>query len=276
VARAQAVPGGGAASPGDTIYEVKLTSGERYVGRIVAAESDSLTLRTDAGTRIRFARAQAVYVRPARGREVNGHFWREDPDRTRIFFSPSGRTLAHGEGFAGVHELIAPFVGYGVTDRLTVSGGSPFYLAFAGETPPIYFSPKLAVVADPGVAVSVGAEAVYLPDDSDDDLYGVVYGAATLGTPDNALTGSLGWGYVGSDFSSKPVVMLGGETRVSSSIKLMTENIFVPGEAGAVLSGGLRILGESLSADLGLGGVAGDGGRCCLPLVNVVYHFGRR
>jgi uncharacterized protein (UPF0254 family) len=69
--------------------------------------------------------------------------------------------------------------------------------------------------------------------------------------------------------------MIGGETRVSRRVKLMTENYFLPGETGLVFSGGMRIIGERFSTDLGVVGTAGaGGGTCCIPIVNLSYSFG--
>ena len=259
----------------DTLWEVGLAAGESYVGRVVAVAGDTITLQTSTGTRIQFTRAQAVSVRPARGTLRGQAFWPEDPNDTRLFFSPTARTLARGDGYFGVYELFIPFVAYGITDRLMVAGGSPFYLAFTGEvTPPLYFGPKMLVVDSESFDLSAGALAVFITDDDVSDTFGVLYGVGTYGSADHALSFGTGWGYVDDEISEKPLLMLGGETRVGRFTKLVTENLFVPGEDGLVLSAGVRFFGRRLSADAGLVGLIGDGGECCLPLVNVVYNFG--
>lgn len=264
----------------DTLYEARLVSGEGYVGRVVAVQGDTLTLLTTGGVRVQLLRAQIASLRPARGQERGSEFWPEDPNRTRLFFSPTGRTLEKGSGYFGVYELFIPFVAYGVTDRVMLVGGSPFYLAFLGDVaPPFYFGPKVQVVDGAKFDGSVGALAVFVPvSGSSDggDNFGIVYGVGSYGDADNAVTAGMGFGYVGSDFSSRPVLMLGGEARTGRSIKLITENLVVPGEDGVLLSAGIRFFGERLSADAGLVGDAGSGGGCCLPVVNFVYNFGRR
>ena len=62
--------------------------------------------------------------------------------------------------------------------------------------------------------------------------------------------------------------------RAGRRTKFVTENYFLPGENGIVLSGGFRFIGERLSTDVGLAGFAGDGGACCAPIVNFSYAFG--
>lgn len=261
----------------DDTLQVEMTGGEGYVGRVVRATPDTIALETAAGARVTLARERLESVSQARGRFVGGEFWHEDPNRTRLFFSPTGRSLPSGGGYFGVYELFVPFVTVGLTDRLLLAGGSPFYLGMlTGEAPPVYFGPKVQVVDAPSFDGAVGGLTVILPEDGDGSLFGVVYGVGTVGSADHALTGGVGWGYVEDDFSSRPAVVLGGETRVSSSLKLITENVFVPGESGAILSAGVRFFGERLSADAGLIGVAGDGGECCFPMVNFVYNFGRQ
>ena len=271
-ARAQ---GGARLAVSDTLWDIRLAAGESYVGRVVAVSGDSITLETTTGTRIQFTRAQAVRVRPAEGSLRGSAFWRDDPNDTRLFFSPTARTLRRGDGYFGVYELFIPFIAYGVTDRLLIAGGSPFYLGLSGDfTPPVYFGPKILVVSTPRFAASVGGLAVVFPDDDNTETFGILYGVGTWGTSDHAFSAGAGWGYVDDEISSKPVVMVGGETRVGRSTKLITENLFVPGEGGVIASGGVRFFGERLSADAGLAGFVGEGGGCCYPLVNFVYNFG--
>ena len=115
---------------------------------------------------------------------------------------------------------------------------------------------------------------VVVTDDDDTETFGILYGAGTWGSPDHALSVGAGWGALRGDISEKPVVMVGGETRIGRFTKLITENLFVPGEDGVIASGGIRLFGQRLSADAGLAGWVGDDGGCCFPLVNVVYNFG--
>jgi hypothetical protein len=264
-------------APSDTLYEIRLRGGESYVGHVVSVEGDRVTLETVSGVRVELSRDRIASAKPALGRVVNGSFWREDPNRTRLFFSPTGRSLRAGDGYVGVYEVYVPFVSYGITDRVMIAGGSPFYLGLTGEiTPPFYVGPKVQLVSRPGFEGSVGALAVFTPGDSQDKTFGIAYGVGTVGDADNAVTGGLGWGYVGTDFSARPVALLAGETRVSRGLKLISENLFVPGETGLIYSAGIRFFGERLSADAGLAGFTGDGETfCCLPLVNFVYHFGK-
>ena len=75
---------------------------------------------------------------------------------------------------------------------------------------------------------------------------------------------------------SEPAFMLGGETRVSRRIKLITENYVLPDAVGVVLSGGIRVIGDRFNTEVAVFGAHADGdGECCLPVVNFSYSFGR-
>lgn len=127
---------------GDT-FEVELAGGESYVGRVVRATSDTMALETVAGARVTLARARLESSSVARGRVVDGEFWHEDPNRTRLFFSPTGRSLPRGGG---------------------------------------YFGPKVQVADAPSFNGALGELTVFLPDDGNGNLFGIVYGVGTAAT----------------------------------------------------------------------------------------------
>ena len=75
---------------------------------------------------------------------------------------------------------------------------------------------------------------------------------------------------------NEPAFMLGAENRVSRRIKLITENYVLPDAVGVLISGGLRIIGDRFSSEIGIFGGLGEGeASCCFPLINFNYTFGR-
>jgi len=254
---------------GETLYEIRLTDGSVLFARVTEVEGDTIVLVTSGDLRLEVARSQIREVRVAEGRLVEGEFWREDQNLSRLFFTATGRALERGEAYIGTYFVVLPFFAVGVTDRFTMAAGAP--LTF-GQLEPFYLAPKLQIIRTPGAEISVGTLIVFL----NDEQVGITYGVGTFGTKDHALTLGLGFGFAGDEFSSQPLAMIGGESRVSRRIKLVTENYFLPGETGVVYSGGLRIIGERFSTDLAIGGFVGGGeSGCCLPLVNFSYAFGR-
>lgn len=282
-------------APSDTVYEVRVQDGSILYGQVVEAGAERLVLLTSAGLRIELSRAQIRSVAPIRGTvRPDGEVWLADPNSTRLFFGPTGRSLRRGDGYVGAFELSLPFVAYGLTDRITIAGGTPIVPEVLGRV--VYLAPRVQVVRTDRLHLSAGILSFFdLTDngDGDPDHLGVVYGAGTVGSADNALSFGAGWGVAGSDIQGRPAMMLGGEARVSRRIKLITESYlfsyeedeydfetdtYREGTAHAgVLGLGVRMFGERLAGDLGLGVGFGDSDfACCIPLVNFVYNFGRR
>lgn len=255
----------------DTLREIRMADGSVLFARVESVEADRVTLVTQAGVRLQVDRAQIRSLRAARGQVRNGEVWRDDPTGTRLFFAPTGRNLAAGEAYFGVYELFFPFATYGVTDRITVAAGTPILPGAFGQVG--YFAPKLAIVQSERLNVAAGVFAGFF----EGETAGIVYGVGTWGGRDNAVTAGVGLGFGGGGLSDQPIVLIGGEARTGKQLKLITENYFVPGESGVLVSGGMRFFGERLSADIGVGAlVSGQEIEGPLPLVNFVYTFGKR
>jgi hypothetical protein len=256
--------------PGEALYEVRLTDGSTLYARITSVDGDRVVLTTVGGTRVEVTRGQIREIRPADGSVVQGEFWVADPNSSRLFFTSTGRSLPAGQGYVGTYLIVLPFVAVGVTDRVTLAAGAPVLI---GEFEPFYLAPKIQLLRQPSATFSVGTLVFFFNDEN----VGIAYGVGTFGSPDRALTAGLGWGYSGTDFTSEPVALLGGETRVSRRVKLITENYVLPEAVGVIFSGGLRFIGTRFATDVAVAGIAtGDEAGCCVPLVNFSYTFGGR
>lgn len=263
--------------PADTLVEVRLGDGSVLIGRVVEQTPERLVVVTQGGTRVELDRAQVRSVTPVTGRVVGGDVWPADPNDTRLFFGPTGRSLPQGVGYFGAFELVVATAGYGITDRFSLGVGALVVPESFGEV--LLLQPKLEVIRQPGLRASVGAIAGLAS--GEDESIGVVYGVGTLGGPDRAITVGASFPFItnGSDgdIGTDPLLLLGGELRVSRSVKLITENHITTGDGG-LFSGGVRFFGERLSADFGLGTFQGGGEDDIypLPIVNFTYTFGRR
>ncbi len=256
-------------APSDTFYEIRFVDGSLIFARIAELDRERVVLTTLGGGRLEIDRRQIREVRPSRGRVVNGEFWSEDPGATRLLFTATGRSLSRGESYIGTYLIAFPFGAVGLTDRVTIGAGAPFVL---GEFEPFYVAPKVQVVRLPKVQAALGTLALVF----DDDLVGIAYGVGTFGDVDNALSAGFGVFYSGDDLVNEPAFMVGGEIRVSRRLKLVTENYVLPDEVGVVFSGGIRLIGDRFSAEVGVAAAHdGEAGECCLPLLNLSYAFGR-
>jgi hypothetical protein len=208
-----------------------------------------------------------VRIRVAEGRFVNGAYWPHDPNDSRLFFGPTGRTLDAGDGYVAMYQLFFPFVGYGATDWLTLAGGTPIFPGIIGEA--FYLAPKARVVNAPQAEVSVGVMAVFLTRELDQGSAGLVYGTGTFGSRDSAITGGAALHFfTGGDdplLGNDPVLMLGGEHRVGRSIKLISENYLIPdGGRGRALRRGALLRRAALRRWRPRGGLR-QRGRRVLP-----------
>lgn len=253
--------------PGET-QELTLRDGSRLFGRVIAVEPDAIVFQTTAGVEITFQLADVAALQVVRGRVVNHEFRPADPNATRLLFGPTARSLEAGHGYVAVYEIMMPFVQVGLTDRISFGGGTPLF--FGDETThPFWISPKAQVFDGARTQVAVGW--LHISAGGDDQL-GIAYGVTTIGHEDSALTVGAGYGYASSSSGGSLVVMVGGERRLSRHLKFVTENYVWEGPAG-ILSGGIRFIGDRLSADLGLAAPVGGDGFFAFPTVNFVWAF---
>jgi hypothetical protein len=258
-------------TPAGVTDELVLRDGTRAYGKVERVDGPMVTFKTTAGAAIQVAAAEIVSIRPVTGRIVAGEFRRADPNPTRLFFGPTARSLKQGEGYAGVYEILLPFVQIGITDRVSIGAGTPLIFG-DGSAHPFWITPKVQLFEGASTQASVGVMHFL---NVGDGTLGIAYLVGTRGSADSAITGGIGYAYDRSydTTNGAAVVMIGGEHRVRRGMKVMTENYVFNG--GTILTGGVRWLGEHFSADLALV-VPTDGSfAVAFPLVNVVYSFTR-
>jgi len=93
-------------APGDQLYQIQLVDGSLLIARVSAVDADRITLTTSGGTRVEVQRSQIGEVRPAVGQVVDGVFWPDDPNDSRLFFTATGRTLESGTAYAGTYLIV--------------------------------------------------------------------------------------------------------------------------------------------------------------------------
>ena len=267
IARAQAGQPAQVAEGRAEVHELVLRDGSRLFGSIERETDTEVVFRTHSGATVTARRVDIVSLKLVKGRVEQGEFLRTDMHRSRLFFAPTGRSLEKGQVSVGVFEFLAPFVQVGVTDRFSVGGGTPLVIGLDEGYRPFWFTPKYQVINAQKFQAAVGVLQVVT---TDGDSAGIAYGVSTFGNSDNALTVGGGVAYASDDRGG--VVMVGGEGRVRNNLKLITENYVWSGGDG-ILSGGVRFLGERLSADLALAFPIGTGDFFAFPVVNFVYVF---
>jgi hypothetical protein len=248
--------------------ELLLADGSRLYGRVEVVRDDEIVFRTIAGAWLKVARADVVSLTIARGELKGTEFLAADPNGTRLFFGPTARALPKGKAYLGIYEIFLPFAQVGVTDRVSVGGGTPLFFG-GGTTHPFWLTPKVQVLSRRRAQAAVGVIHVL---NIDDAQAGIAYGVTTWGSADDSVTAGVGWAYVrGDDDADGVVAMVGAEHRSGRHVKLITENYVF--RKGAIVTAGVRFMGERLSADLALGAPLGADGLIVFPVINFVWTF---
>lgn len=255
----------------ETVQELVLNDGSTFYG-VVEAESDStIVFRTTSGALVQSARGEVASMRQVTGRVIEGNFRREDPNGTRLLFGPTGRSLRKGEAYFGVYEFVMPFVQVGITDRVSIGGGTPLFFGPGEFDRPYWVTPKVSLYSRRGTHVSAG---LFHGFDPDHHGAGIAYGVLTRELSGGSFTVGAGMGYT-TDGSRGAVVMAGGDRPLRRNLTLVSEN-YVWGST-VVLSAGVRFFGDRFSTDLAMAALFLDDelgpGPIPVPVVNFVYRF---
>lgn len=255
--------------PPGTNVVVHLADGSTMYGRLERADADSVVLVGPAG-RVAIPRISVKELRNAgeahRKDDGTTEYWFPNANTTRLFFGPTGRTLAKGQGYFADYDVAIGSVTYGLTDRITLGGGG-----FIVPSSNVWFlTPKVGIVRGDRVNVAAGAMWGGV---GTDGTAGIGYLVGTFGSEDHNITAGVGRFFVKAKTVGDELFMVGGETRVSRRLSLVSENYFVTGN-DPLVSYGVRVLGEKFSVDLAFFNVAGGGvGFPGIPYVDFVVRF---
>jgi len=252
---------------------IETTDGSRHVGRIVSVNDETIGFETDLAT-IEIPRSKIVSINEVPASSfVNGQHWFRNNNATRLFFAPTGRMLRKGEGYFSDYYLILPGMAYGLTDHFTIGGGLSIIPGIDLNEQIYFITPKMGYSPTDRFHLAAGALLLKLPVD-DNKSAGIFYGVGTYGSPDLSLTAGVGFGFVDGNLSDKPMLMVGGEARISRRISLVTENWIFPGVDDPAISYGVRFFGEKLSVDLALINTIGDEAIFPgIPYIDFVFNF---
>ncbi|MEQ1693562.1 MAG: hypothetical protein ABMA00_19895 [Gemmatimonas sp.] len=247
---------------------VRLLDGSVLYGVLDRHDADSVVVTGSSG-RMAFPTPVVRQLRAAGEAHTRTdgatEYWYPNPNTTRLFFAPTGRTLARGEGYFADHYVVLGSVAVGVTDRMTMGVGS-----FLIPNSDFWFvTPKIGIVRSKSVNVAVGA----LFGGVDGETGGIGFVSSTFGSEDKNVTIAMGNAFSGDKLANSQVYMLGGERRVSRRLSLVTENYLIPGLTKPLISYGVRILGEKISVDLAFINYTGEMVFPGIPYVDFVVRF---
>ena len=252
--------------PMNASVSARLLDGSTLLGRLTEQTTDSVQITTTSG-RFMVARSAITELRLLSAREVqSGAYWPPDPHDTRLFFGPTGRTLAKGSGYFSDTYVFLFNAAVGITDRIMIGVGmSVFPVSDFLRDNVYYVAPKIALVRGDSFNLAVGA--IVGSTGGVSGTASVYYIAATNGAPDASFTYGLGYASAAGTVHSAPLLMLGGNKRVFRKLSLMTENyvIFSGRELTWAPVYGVRFIGDRLSTDLGFVNYLGHNAKPVFP-----------
>jgi len=262
----------------DQIQIVTTVEGSALIGRITRIGDADIEFRADVGDiAIPLSKIKSIRTLPADSIH-DGNYRFPDPNRTRLLFAPTGRMLGKGEGYFADYYIFFPTVNYGITDRVSLGGGMSLFPTGSLKDQVYFFTPKFGIRQSDRVNIAAGALVIGFPgfDDEDENspVVSVLYGVGTWGGPDRHITAGLGYGMVDTEPAKRPLVVLGGEYRLTRRTAFVSENWMMPGIDNVLISYGVRLFTENLSVDLALINTVGkDSIFPGIPYVDFVWNF---
>ena len=260
------------------IQIVTTEEGSTLVGSIIRIGEAEIEYRTDVGV-ITIPRSKIKSIRTLPADAIHGgEYMFPDPNRTRLLFAPTGRMLRKGEGYFADYYIFFPTVNYGITNRVSLGGGMTLFPTGSLKDQVYFFTPKFGIRQSDRVNIAAGALVIGFPgledDDEDAPVVSVLYGVGTWGRPDRHITMGLGYGMVDTELADRPLVVLGGEYRLTRRTALVSENWMMPGVDNVLVSYGVRLFTENLSVDLALLNTVGEDSIFPgIPYVDFVWNF---
>lgn len=247
-------------APGNTQI-LQLNDGSSLRGEVTEVGDTAIKFKTDMGEMeieiSKIKEIQEVSSSSFKG----GKYWFPNPNRNRLYFSPTGRMLKRGSGYFSDWYLFFPSITYGVIDNFSMGVGVSIFPGLGFDKQLLFFMPKIGITAVKNVDFAVSALIIRIPDWDEEDVFtedsrtfyvGTIYGVGTIGSDDHSLTVGLGWGYADKQIADKPFVILGGETRAFRRMSFLFESWLMPGVDQPLFMYGTRFFGEGLAVDLGL------------------------
>ncbi len=252
--------------------KVVLRDGNEILGILVHAKRDTLTVKTPGGLSIPIPDSNIQKIGELRREIHQGQWVRFDPNGSRLFFAPTGRSLNPGSGYFADYYVFFPTLAVGITDFLSLSGGVSLFPGL--RTQLFYFAPKITMGVSTNAGISTGFLTLSIPEEK---AYTLGYAVTTFGSERRGIT--LGAGMpVNRDSDRHGILLVGGESQISNSAKVITENwIFLGNGSTVLMSGGIRFFSDRLTVDLALVTVneMWEEGFPFIPYVDFAVFFGK-
>ena len=277
--------------------QLTTNDGKTFTGLILSQNDKEITIETESLSNVTIANNKISSIKMFKKEQiVNGKYFFLNPHPTRYFFGPSAIPLEKGESYYQNAYILANSVQTGITDHFSIGGGIVIPFLF-------FVTPKVGFKVAEKVHIGAGILAATTVSSNIPFGIGVAYGSVTFGSKENNFTINAGWGAVKQEnynnqtntykraweLSKKPMFTFSGMLRVAPKCSLISENwVFATNDYKndlngnfnysynyhAVISGGLRLMGEKNSFDLAIAMPMVEGGKIYgVPYIDYVYKF---
>lgn len=240
-------------------YKVTLNDGSVVSGKLLSITEKEVVLQSGTMGEVRLLKENIKSMTPVLAiDEKPSGVWFPNPNPSKYLLGSNAIPMDKHTGYYQNTWILVHSFGYAFTKNISLSGGFEIISVLAeGEGPyAFYISPKASFrVAE---NLYAGGSILYANTIKTAEDFGglATFNAnVTYGNKNNNISGAVGWGWADGEFSSKPLMVVGGMVRASKRIGFVSENWFVPGAAEdggyyGIFSYGIRFLGEKISVDL--------------------------
>ena len=238
-------------------YRVETVQGTVFVGTLVSLSLTALEFDASELGRVTLEPSQirrATLAAPEVGLKTKPGYY-DIGNGNRLFFAPTGRGLRKDEATLQDVDVYKVGINYGLTNNFSLGGYLSVIPGLSLTDQLLVLTPKLSFPVSDKVHVGAGVLYVRVPYAGSGDRAlgaGIGYGVVTYGSADNNLTFGLGYGFIEGEIGSTPILQIGGQTRVSRRISLISEN-YIVADSKAGMGGlyGLKINWRRTSLGLG-------------------------
>jgi hypothetical protein len=255
-------------------YEFEMKDGNFYVGFIVDSTGEDYIVETIDYGRVTLYRARVERKRIVSSAYVSDRYYNPQAS-TRYFWAPSAYGLKAGEGYYQNVWVFFNQVSVGLSDNFSLGIGMIPLFLFAGAPSPVWIAPKVSVPISEG-SLAIGGGALLGAVIGDEQAtFGITYGTVTLGSRENNLSLSLGYGMTDGEWASSPMISVSAMAKVSERTSFVTENYYIPADDLAVmLSLGFRTAFTGIGLDYGLWIPLGADAAVIIPWLGISVPFG--
>lgn len=257
----------------NTFAKVECLDGSVYKGLLIEQAGRFLLLRDTVNgldTRISMDSVKEVkYLRLDGSIDYNYNL-----QASRYFFGPNAFSIKRGEGYYQNNWVLLNQVSVGMTDNFTVGIATvPLFLFDLSAPTPVALTPKFTIPIKSGkLQMAVGGIYGTVLGIDYNNIFGITYGALTLGDRNANINLSVGFGMLDREWFSRPTVSLSAMTRMSHNFYLITENYYISDLL--ILSFGGRTVWKEVSLDYALAFLSPEFGELYpIPWLGVTVPF---